>query len=156
MSKSWPEYFGVHEPWARCNVRGDSSRNSRKRIRKFIDQLQSDGFRSEGRRKRSLTGSTSEEVLKLQKRRKLANDRSKRKYWKSKIDDDVPESERVELALSVLEDYCAGARTWFTKAIPNLKEVHHQYCLSKVKFHSNVNFNKKNVKLSTRVYFQYI
>ena len=123
MSKSWPEYFGVNEPWARCNVRGKASKNARKRIWKFISKIQEGGFNSQGRRKRSLTGDTTEDVLKLRKRRKLGNDRAKKNYWRVKCDATIPESERLELALSILEDYCPGARAWFTKAIPNMKHV---------------------------------
>ena len=120
MNGAWPDYFGHHAPWKNCNVRGDTGRNARKRIWMRIRQLQSEGFQDQGKRKRKLTGPSTKE---LAKRRRASSLSSKRSYWKKKVEKIVPEEERVELALSILEDYFPGARLWFTKAIPNMKEV---------------------------------
>ena len=119
MKTDWPVYFGHHAPWKNCNVRGQKGKNARKRIWMRIKRLQEEGFNDQGKRKRKSTGSSP----KITKRRRSDAARAKRSYWKKKVEEVVPEEERVELALSILEDYCPGSRLWFTKAIPNMKEV---------------------------------
>ena len=123
MSRDWPTYFGDHAPWKGCNIRGAKGKNARKRIWKFIKQLQKDGFNSEGRRKRSLVAEDDEAKLRLAKRRKANNDRKKKHYWLQKVYDMVPETDRVELALDILEDYFPGSKLWFNKVRPNMQHV---------------------------------
>ena len=123
MSKDWPVYFGDNVPWKCCNIRGAKSKNARKRIWRYIKQLQKEGFKSEGRRRRSLTADDDESRARLAKRRKATNDRKKKHYWLKKVYDIVPETDRVELALEILEDYFPGSKLWFTKVRPNMQHV---------------------------------
>lgn len=131
MRTSWPDYFGHHEPWKNCNKKGSVGKNARKRIWMRIRKLQEEGFNDQGKRKRKMTNESTEHVT---KRRRSSALSSKRSYWKKRVEQIIPEEERVELALSILEDYFPGARLWFTKAIPNMKEVTSEI-LSDVKIH---------------------
>ena len=123
MSTQWPQYFGEHTPWKNCNIRGKKSKNARKKIWEFIRRLTEDGFKSEGYRKRSLTGNTEEEIMKLEKRRRVSNEYGRRHYQRVKAAKNLSEEDQIELALSILEDFFPGARLWFTKVRPNMQQV---------------------------------
>ena len=122
MQGKWPTYFGTHTPWKGCNKHGTAGKNARKRIWTYIRDLLKHGFKPNGRR-RSSVASNDVEREQLKKKRKLANDRSRRRYNKNKAKESIPEGLHMEVALDILEEFIPGARLWMTKVKPNLEEV---------------------------------